>query len=190
MNRGKDSKPHIGIYGRRNNGKSSLINCLAGQDIAIISDQAGTTTDPVKKSFEITGFGPVILIDTAGIDDSGELGQKLSLIHISKLFNSTLNQPWGLIIFSFAFYFITGYLLYASIFAAIGSAVDNETETQQFMLPVTIPIILALMVAIGTMAVSYTHLHKFSSPDISTTPPPRAVCSLFLNIQGSRPRKR
>ncbi|MGI6339111.1 MAG: [FeFe] hydrogenase H-cluster maturation GTPase HydF [Bacteroidales bacterium] len=76
MNRGKDSKPHIGIYGRRNNGKSSLINCLAGQDIAIISDQAGTTTDPVKKSFEITGFGPVILIDTAGIDDSGELGQK------------------------------------------------------------------------------------------------------------------
>ncbi|MDY0097735.1 MAG: [FeFe] hydrogenase H-cluster maturation GTPase HydF [Bacteroidales bacterium] len=76
MDKGKDSKPHIGIYGRRNNGKSSLINCLAGQDIAIISDQAGTTTDPVKKSFEITGFGPVILIDTAGIDDSGELGQK------------------------------------------------------------------------------------------------------------------
>jgi len=76
MNKRKDSKPHIGIYGRRNIGKSSLINCLAGQDIAIISDQAGTTTDPVKKSFEITGFGPVILIDTAGIDDSGELGQK------------------------------------------------------------------------------------------------------------------
>ena len=54
MNKRKDSKPHIGIYGRRNIGKSSLINCLAGQDIAIISDQAGTTTDPVKKSFEIT----------------------------------------------------------------------------------------------------------------------------------------
>lgn len=76
MSRGRESKPHIGIYGRRNNGKSSLINSLAGQDIAIVSDQAGTTTDPVKKSFEITGFGPVILVDTAGIDDSGELGKK------------------------------------------------------------------------------------------------------------------
>lgn len=74
MSKGRDAKPHIGIYGRRNNGKSSLINCLAGQDIAIVSEQAGTTTDPVKKSFEITGFGPVILVDTAGIDDSGELG--------------------------------------------------------------------------------------------------------------------
>ena len=76
MSKGRESKPHIGIYGRRNNGKSSLINCLASQDIAIVSEQAGTTTDPVKKSFEITGFGPVILVDTAGIDDSGELGQK------------------------------------------------------------------------------------------------------------------
>jgi [FeFe] hydrogenase H-cluster maturation GTPase HydF len=76
MSKGRDSKPHIGIYGRRNNGKSSLINCLAGQDIAIVSEQSGTTTDPVKKSFEITGFGPVILVDTAGIDDSGALGEK------------------------------------------------------------------------------------------------------------------
>ncbi len=76
MSKGKESKPHIGIYGRRNNGKSSLINCLAGQDIAIVSDHPGTTTDPVKKSFEITGFGPVILVDTAGIDDSGDLGEK------------------------------------------------------------------------------------------------------------------
>jgi [FeFe] hydrogenase H-cluster maturation GTPase HydF len=76
MSKGRESKPHIGIYGRRNNGKSSLINCLAGQDIAIVSDHAGTTTDPVKKSFEITGFGPVVLVDTAGIDDSGEVGQK------------------------------------------------------------------------------------------------------------------
>ena len=73
------------------------------------------------------------------------------MAEFSKLFNSAMNQPWGLIIPSFIFYFITGYLLYASIFAAIGSAVDNETETQQFMLPVTIPIILALMVAMGTM---------------------------------------
>jgi small GTP-binding protein len=76
MAKGKESKPHIGIYGRQNNGKSSLINLLTGQSVAIVSDFAGTTTDPVKKSFEITGFGPTILIDTAGIDDSGELGGK------------------------------------------------------------------------------------------------------------------
>jgi [FeFe] hydrogenase H-cluster maturation GTPase HydF len=76
VTKGRESKPHIGIYGRRNNGKSSLINCLAGQDIAIVSEHPGTTTDPVRKSFEITDFGPVILVDTAGIDDSGELGEK------------------------------------------------------------------------------------------------------------------
>jgi ABC-2 type transport system permease protein len=69
----------------------------------------------------------------------------------TKAFSNAMNQPWGLIIICFIFYFITGYLLYASVFAAIGSAVDNETETQQFMLPVTIPIILGLMVAMGTM---------------------------------------
>ena len=74
--KGKESKPHIGIFGRRNNGKSSLINRLAAQEIAIVSDVAGTTTDPVKKSFEINGFGPVVLVDTAGIDDYGDLGDK------------------------------------------------------------------------------------------------------------------
>lgn len=76
MEKGKDQKPHIGIFGRRNSGKSSLINVLVNQDIAIVSDFPGTTTDPVKKSIEILGVGPVILIDTAGIDDEGELGQK------------------------------------------------------------------------------------------------------------------
>ncbi len=69
-------KPHIGIFGRRNCGKSSLINLLTGQNIAIVSDTAGTTTDPVKKSIEIFGVGPCVLIDTAGIDDIGELGQQ------------------------------------------------------------------------------------------------------------------
>jgi len=73
------------------------------------------------------------------------------LSEFEELFASAMNQRWGLIIFAFVFYFITGYLLYASLFAAIGSAVDNETETQQFMLPVTIPIILGLIVAMGTM---------------------------------------
>lgn len=74
--KGKDLKPHIGIFGRRNLGKSSLINLLAGQEVAIVSEQAGTTTDPVKKSIEIFGIGPSIIVDTAGIDDEGELGQK------------------------------------------------------------------------------------------------------------------
>ena len=72
----KDLKPHIGIYGRTNSGKSTLINQLTGQSIAIVSAQAGTTTDPVKKSIEIFGIGPVVLIDTAGIDDHSELGMK------------------------------------------------------------------------------------------------------------------
>ena len=72
----KDLRPHIGIFGRRNCGKSSLINLLTGQDIAIVSDTAGTTTDPVKKSIEIFGIGPCVLIDTAGIDDVGVLGRQ------------------------------------------------------------------------------------------------------------------
>ena len=76
MAKGKESKPHIGIFGRRNKGKSSLINALAGQEIAIVSDYAGTTTDPVKKSMEISGIGATVLVDTAGIDDEGELGKK------------------------------------------------------------------------------------------------------------------
>jgi [FeFe] hydrogenase H-cluster maturation GTPase HydF len=76
MTRTRDLKPHIGIFGRRNNGKSSLINALTGQETAIVSDIAGTTTDPVKKSIEIAAIGPVIIIDTAGIDDTGELGLK------------------------------------------------------------------------------------------------------------------
>jgi [FeFe] hydrogenase H-cluster maturation GTPase HydF len=73
--KGRELKPHIGIFGRRNNGKSSLINALAGQDVAIVSAQPGTTTDPVRKSVEIFGIGPAILVDTAGIDDSGDLGE-------------------------------------------------------------------------------------------------------------------
>jgi [FeFe] hydrogenase H-cluster maturation GTPase HydF len=73
--KGRELKPHIGIFGRRNNGKSSLINALAGQDVAIVSAQPGATTDTVRKSVEIFGIGPAILIDTAGIDDTGDLGQ-------------------------------------------------------------------------------------------------------------------
>jgi len=66
----------IGLFGRRNAGKSSLINALAGQPVAVTSDIPGTTTDPVKKAMELLPIGPVVLIDTAGLDDEGDLGQK------------------------------------------------------------------------------------------------------------------
>lgn len=67
---------HIAIFGRRNAGKSSLINAITGQNLAIVSDVAGTTTDPVYKNMELLPLGPVTLIDTAGLDDTGELGAK------------------------------------------------------------------------------------------------------------------
>ncbi len=72
----KSQKPHIGIFGRRNVGKSSIINAITGQEIAIVSPVPGTTTDTVTKTMEITGVGPVVITDTAGIDDEGELGRK------------------------------------------------------------------------------------------------------------------
>ena len=66
---------HIGLFGKRNSGKSSLINALTGQEVAVVSEYAGTTTDPVYKSMEIRGIGPCVFIDTAGLDDGGELGE-------------------------------------------------------------------------------------------------------------------
>ena len=71
----KGLRLHIGIYGRRNAGKSSLLNRLVGQKAAIVSATPGTTTDPVEKTIEFLPIGPVVFIDTAGIDDSGALGQ-------------------------------------------------------------------------------------------------------------------
>lgn len=65
---------HIGIFGKRNAGKSSLINALTGQSLAIVSDVKGTTTDPVLKSMELLPLGPVVIIDTPGLDDEGDLG--------------------------------------------------------------------------------------------------------------------
>ena len=65
---------HIGLFGRRNAGKSSIINAITGQDLAIVSDIEGTTTDPVIKSMELLPLGPVVVIDTPGLDDVGELG--------------------------------------------------------------------------------------------------------------------
>lgn len=66
---------HIGLYGRRNSGKSSLLNALTGQSVATVSEVAGTTTDPVYKAMELHGIGPVVFIDTAGFDDEGALGE-------------------------------------------------------------------------------------------------------------------
>ena len=71
----RSNQLHIGLFGKRNSGKSSLINAITRQNTAIVSDVPGTTTDPVRKSMELQGIGACVLIDTPGIDDSGELGE-------------------------------------------------------------------------------------------------------------------
>src|SRR5512137_1091113 len=71
----KGMRLHIGIYGRRNVGKSSFLNALTRQQVAIVSDTPGTTTDPVEKPMELLPIGPVLFIDTAGLDDIGALGE-------------------------------------------------------------------------------------------------------------------
>lgn len=78
---------HIGIFGRRNAGKSSVINALTGQNLAIVSEVKGTTTDPVLKAMELLPLGPVVMIDTPGLDDEGELGA----LRIQKAYQ-TLNK--------------------------------------------------------------------------------------------------
>ena len=65
---------HIGFFGKRNAGKSSLVNAVTNQSLAVVSDKKGTTTDPVMKSMELLPLGPVVMIDTPGLDDEGELG--------------------------------------------------------------------------------------------------------------------
>ncbi len=67
-------RPHIGFFGLRNAGKSSLVNAVTGQELAVVSAVKGTTTDPVKKAMELLPLGPVVIIDTPGLDDEGELG--------------------------------------------------------------------------------------------------------------------
>ena len=71
----RSERLHIALFGRRNAGKSSLINALTGQKVALVSDVPGTTTDPVHKSMEIMPLGPCVLIDTAGFDDEGKVGE-------------------------------------------------------------------------------------------------------------------
>ena len=68
-------RTHIGFFGLRNAGKSSLVNAVTGQSLSLVSDIAGTTTDPVKKAMELLPLGPVVIIDTPGVDDEGPLGE-------------------------------------------------------------------------------------------------------------------
>jgi ABC-2 type transport system permease protein len=120
--------------------------------VAIVKTTVLKETDMTEITQSMTKSvmeGSKVQVQVPAVKDSTEMSPGLA--EFSKIFDNAMNQNWLLIIFSFIFYFITGYLLYASVFAAIGSAVDNETETQQFMLPVTIPILLGLMVAMGTM---------------------------------------
>ena len=70
----KGYRLHIGIFGRRNVGKSSLLNAVTNQEVSLVSEVAGTTTDPVEKPMELLPLGPVLFIDTAGVDDEGILG--------------------------------------------------------------------------------------------------------------------
>ena len=85
----KGERVHIALFGRRNAGKSSLINAITGQDLAIVSEVKGTTTDPVYKAMEILPLGPVMLIDTPGLDDDSILGEE----RIKKA-KGILNKTW------------------------------------------------------------------------------------------------
>lgn len=123
MNENLNSTPsanrvQIGIYGRRNVGKSSLINALTGQELSIVSPQAGTTTDPVFKTMELLPLGPVVFIDTAGIDDEGEIGlarvnktkktlQSADLALLVLEGNASLGEPEQALLKSFQEYNIT-----------------------------------------------------------------------------------
>jgi len=82
------NRPHIAFFGRRNAGKSSLVNAVTGQNLAIVSDKKGTTTDPVYKAMEILPLGPVVIIDTPGFDDEGELGE-LRINRTKQVLNKT-----------------------------------------------------------------------------------------------------
>lgn len=94
----KSFRLHIGIFGRRNAGKSSILNALTHQEVSIVSEIAGTTTDPVEKPMELLPLGPVLFIDTAGIDDSGLLGD----LRVSKTYAVFDRTDLGVIISSYA----------------------------------------------------------------------------------------
>ena len=94
--RGNENKPHIGIFGRCNVGKSTLLNFISGEYAAIVSPHSGTTTDPVRRSMEILDFAPVVIIDTAGIDDQTDLGEERK----SKTFDSLYNVDLAIVVYN------------------------------------------------------------------------------------------
>ena len=81
---------HIGFFGLRNAGKSSVVNAVTGQNVSVVSAVMGTTTDPVKKAMELLPIGPVVIIDTPGIDDEGELGE----LRVKRTQKSFARQMW------------------------------------------------------------------------------------------------
>ena len=97
----KSLRLHIGLFGRRNVGKSSLLNAITRQQVSIVSAQAGTTTDPVEKPMELLPLGPVLFVDTAGVDDEGALGElrmartRTVLDRVDLGVIVTGESPWG-----------------------------------------------------------------------------------------------
>ena len=87
---------HIGVYGKRNVGKSSLVNAITGQSVAVVSEVAGTTTDPVYKAMELYPIGPVVFIDTAGVDDEGALGE----LRVDRTRDATRKTDIALVVFA------------------------------------------------------------------------------------------
>ncbi|MDY3954751.1 MAG: [FeFe] hydrogenase H-cluster maturation GTPase HydF [Anaerovoracaceae bacterium] len=92
----RSDRLHIGVYGRRNAGKSSLINAICRHDVALVSNVAGTTTDPVYKSIELHGLGPCVLIDTPGFDDEGALGE----LRVSRTKEAVEQTDLAILVFS------------------------------------------------------------------------------------------
>ena len=117
---------HIALYGRRNSGKSSLINALTGQKIALVSDVAGTTADPVYKPIELRGIGACALIDTAGFDDEGALGA----LRVEKTRETLDRADLALLVLS------TEALADAAAPAALPSAETSASGTPQVDIPV------------------------------------------------------
>ena len=99
----KGLRVHIGLFGRRNVGKSSVLNAITRQESAIVSDTAGTTTDPVEKPMELLPIGPVLFIDTAGVDDVGALGEQrvsktrkvFDRTHVAVVVVAWRARPWA-----------------------------------------------------------------------------------------------
>lgn len=137
---------HIGIFGKRNSGKSSLINALTGQNIALVSTHAGTTTDPVYKSMELHPIGPVVFIDTAGFDDQGDLG----LLRVEKTAEVIKRTDVAILVFD-------------------PTASPNETDDLQYesewnekLLAAKIPVIYVIN-KVDMMATDESGLSRFST---------------------------